>query len=442
MESNKKDIKLINNKNIEKLLLFIMINIFYIFVGSYLDTIKLVSSYIFAIGFIPLLVISIIIGIFVLKKEYLKKDIIYLFIILIILFGIISTIFAIDIKTSIWGFKDRYEGLITIVYYFSLMFLCSLINDCNNKKKIIVFIMIIGVINCIYAIFQINGNPNDYRIDEISEDLSSIIIKAQTFATGFAVNPNFFGTLMLICLSYSMGLYADEKFSKTSIFYIILSAVFIYGLLISNSMSVIIGLFFVLLVGFIYCLKNKKIKKVGVLLIVLLSMLILTELQNKTTLINDFIKTGEETANIASGNSEETYGKNRIYIWKNTLKIVPQNILNGVGIDNFYYAFGDKPLHSPDSDGIYDKAHNEYLQILVTEGILCLISYLIMYGIIVVRGVKSSFKNNTIYLILPVIGYLVQAFFNISVIQVAPFFFIAMGLNLNTNDMLEKSDIM
>ena len=302
--------------------------------------------------------------------------------------------------------------------------------------------MLIGVINCIYAVFQINGEPNDYRIDEISENLKSITIKAQTFATGFVVNPNFFGTLMLLCLSYSMGLFADEKSNKISTFYILFSTVFTYGLLISNSMSAIVGLFFVLLVGFIYCLKNRYLKKIIILFILLLCILLLSEAEGKITLINDFIKTGEETANIASGNSEETYGTNRIYIWENTLKIVPQNIIHGVGIDNFYYAFGDKPLHSPDSDGIYDKAHNEYLQILVTEGIFCLVCYLIMYGIVVIRGVKNGFKNNTIYLILPVVGYLVQAFFNISVIQVAPFFFIAMGLNLNTNDMLEKSDIM
>jgi hypothetical protein len=41
---------------------------------------------------------------------------------------------------------------------------------------------------------------------------------------------------------------------------------------------------------------------------------------------------------------------------------------------------------------------------------------------------KDNKKNKEIYLILPIIGYLVQAQFNISVIEVAPFFYIGLGL--------------
>ena len=115
-------------------------------------------------------------------------------------------------------------------------------------------------------------------------------------------------------------------------------------------------------------------------------------------------------------------------IWKNTLKIVPKNLIHGVGVDNYYYAFDGKPLYSKNGKVFYDKAHNEYLQILITEGIFCLISYLAFYGIITVRGTKYSFKNKEVYFILPIIGYLVQAFFNISVIEVAPIFYIALGL--------------
>ena len=93
---------------------------------------------------------------------------------------------------------------------------------------------------------------------------------------------------------------------------------------------------------------------------------------------------------------------------------------------------------SPDGKYFYDKVHNEYLQILITEGIFCLISYLVMYGIICIRGMKNSFKNKEIYLLLPVIGYLVQAFFNISVIEVAPIFFIALGLCCKDDNMLKE----
>jgi putative inorganic carbon (HCO3(-)) transporter len=63
---------------------------------------------------------------------------------------------------------------------------------------------------------------------------------------------------------------------------------------------------------------------------------------------------------------------------------------------------------------------------LITQGIFSLIAYLSLYGTIIIKKIKSKEKN--IYLILPIIGYLTQAFFNISVIEVAPFFYISLGI--------------
>ena len=123
-----------------------------------------------------------------------------------------------------------------------------------------------------------------------------------------------------------------------------------------------------------------------------------------------------------------------MFVWKNTLKVVPKHLLHGVGVDNFYDAF-DTPLFrfikGGDAIEYYDKAHNEYLQKLVTEGIFSLITYLSMLFIIFINSIKKVFKDNesiVIALFLAFIGYLVQAFFNISVIEVAPLFWIICGL--------------
>ena len=423
--------RFVNTKKMEKLTFWIMINIFYILVGSYFSTVAYTISHTdFAIGLILLLIINIIIGIVICKKGYCKKNIIYIFMALIIIFGIIATIFAINPKISLFGLEYRNEGLFSIMYYFSLMFLCSFVKG-KHKKTIILFIFIIGIINCIYGTIEVFGKPNAIKIAHPSENPDTTMILEYTWSKGLLINPNFFGTYMLICIAYAIGLFIDEKSKKMSIIYILLSALFMYGLLISNTVSVVVGLFFVLLVGFIYCIKNKTYKKFIILLIALSAIFALAVVQEKTTLVKDILKTGEETVEAAKGNVQDTYGTSRIYIWKNTLQIVPKYLLHGAGIDNFYYAFGDEPLYSPGRNTYYDKTHNEYLQILITEGIFCLITYLCMYAILTFRGIKSSFKNKQIYLILPIIGYLVQAFFNVSVIEVAPMFFIAMGLCMN-----------
>lgn len=253
-------------------------------------------------------------------------------------------------------------------------------------------------------------------------------IKREVWATGFLTNPNFFGSYMVLCVAFALGLYVDEKKIIKSIIYLLFTAMFLVGLLISNATSAAVGFIVILCYVLVYSIKNKYFKKIIIVSLMIIAIVLGIKALGKTTLLKDITKTGQQATEMAKGNVNEKYGTNRIYIWKNTLKIVPKNLIHGVGVDNYYYAFDGKPLYSKNGKVFYDKAHNEYLQILITEGIFCLISYLAFYGIITVRGTKYSFKNKEVYFILPIIGYLVQAFFNISVIEVAPIFYIALGL--------------
>ena len=145
-----------------------------------------------------------------------------------------------------------------------------------------------------------------------------------------------------------------------------------------------------------------------------------------TTIIKDLNTTKNETIELSRGNYNENYGTKRVEIWRQTIEEVPKYLIHGIGIDNFSLIKNGYPVMI--GYNAYDKAHNEYLQILITEGIFSLISYLLLFGFILIKGIISSFKNKKVYLLLPVLGYLVQAFFNISVIEVAPIFYICLGL--------------
>jgi O-antigen ligase len=77
---------------------------------------------------------------------------------------------------------------------------------------------------------------------------------------------------------------------------------------------------------------------------------------------------------------------------------------------------------------IIKKAHNEYIQIAVTIGVPALLTYLLLISFIfhnAIRAIKvSTPKDNLVIfgLLSAIMGYLVQAFFNISVVPVAPLF--------------------
>ena len=400
--------------------IYVIINLILILIGSYLVLKRYIYLKTFSYLYIILLILNVIITIILLIRKKYKKNKIDIFLILILLFSIISSIFAKNIETAIFGSWERYEGIFVICYYFTILFLTSFIKK-EYKKKIIYSILVFGLIQCIYAICQ--------KLNLFNAE--TMLHNGFRWATGFTGNPNFLGTLMLICICYSIGLYIDSNDKIKMILLLSLIFIFSIGILLSKTRSCMIGLIFVMIILLIYSIKNKYIKKYIVLSIILVISTIFMQVLNLTPVIGFISEATEEISDISKGNGENFVADGRLYIWKETIKRVPNYLLHGIGIDNFSYIKDGGPIYSLGL--IVDKAHNEYLQILITTGIFSLISYLCLHFLIIKEGLKNAFKSKEIYLILPVIGYLVQAQFNISVITVAPIFYISLGLLMDRN---------
>ena len=417
-----------NNKKMNYASYIIILNILYVFFGMFFVRTKTVEFSSYGKSMIIPFTINVLLIIYyhiTYKKMNHKRSFQFIDynILLIVFFAIISTIFAYSRTLAIFGNTNRYEGLIAILYYFSLFQLTTFIP--KEKKKIILpFIITSAVIQTIYAILQINKASFVYINFHNGEP----------WATGFSANPNFFAETVIISLSYVIGLFIDEEKSTIKkILCIGLIALLMIGLLISDTLSCLVGLCCVLIFLFIYCIiYRSKFTKFLFLVCVIGFLSFNLASYHKTTLINDFQKTQGEVTEISKGNVQGNYGTKRVELWRQTLKIVPKHLLHGIGLDNFVYAFDGKSLVIGHSR--YDKVHNDYLQILITQGIFSLLCYLTLYGIVFVKGTYRCFKNQEIVYILPIIGYLTQIFFNISVVEVAPIFFISLGLLYNRGE--------
>lgn len=405
--------------------IYIVLNILYVIIGSYFYEIKELKYYTYSRGYISFLLLNVVVLIFLLVRKIktnkkLDLNIMDIFLLFMILFSFISVIFAKKVDVALYGMPGRYEGLYQICYYFSVFMLTTYL-DKKHKPFITYILVFSAALEAVYAYFQIMNVGNIARTWH----------DGRIWATGFTMNPNFFGSLMVLGLSSAIGLFIDNKKPDYRIFLGSLILILMTGLLISNTMSAVVGLFVVLIYTLIYIVIKKKIIPFIIVLVLLILPTVFIVSINKTTLIKDTIKTSKETQEIMKGHIDGEYGTKRMFIWTKTLEIVPKNLLHGVGIDNFYYAFGNAPIAK--GRWFFDKAHNEYLQVLITEGIFSLISYLAFFAIIVIRAIKENYKHSQIYLILPVLGYLAQAFFNISVIEVAPLFYIFLGLAVTRN---------
>jgi hypothetical protein len=133
-----------------------------------------------------------------------------------------------------------------------------------------------------------------------------------------------------------------------------------------------------------------------------------------------------EAREMLHGRAAGTFGSSRIHLWQSALETFPnlpnrpehpklQTLLIGSGPDTFWYTLPIEAHQLFGTFGGFDKAHNEYLQILICQGILGLLCYLIFLGYLLFKAVPKAFKNPMLMAVLAgFAGYCVQAFFNIS----------------------------
>ena len=403
--------------------------------SRYLEKYNIISAY-GSINPAIVLYFSILVLLFIYIKDLIKKrrklDIYdYLFYILIFT-GILSTIFSIDKGIAILGREYREEGLLSVISYYLLFINWKVNGQKDIIEKFIKFITIIAILNSIYALFQ------------IYTDFDFIIRYTQdeNMAFGLCINPNFFGSLIVTVLSINICKYLISK--KSSLLeYLIIILLFIS---LINSQST--GPFLTLILVIIFLTVFLKIKKSLIFKRLLILCLLLIATYTSTYFVNKYIYTIDRCEMCDIDKTINDGGNGRIEIWKNSLKLVKNHPLVGVGYDNFFLVYpnskidntigigvttGELEIDKPNTIYIIDNAHNIYLHTLVTTGILGLIPYLLLCLFTFIRGLKSN--NKLMFILLSgFVAYSIQGFANISVIEVAPIYFIIIGLMLSIKD--------
>jgi len=148
---------------------------------------------------------------------------------------------------------------------------------------------------------------------------------------------------------------------------------------------------------------------------------------------------------------KETLGSGRGYIWSRSLPLLKDTIFLGFGPDTFALYFPQYDylgkLKTYETGAIFvDKAHNFYLQTALNTGVislLALIAVFVMYFISSIRiYIKEEFNDILacagLACFTAVCGYLAAAFFNDSVVSVAPIFWALLGMGTGINIILKR----
>ena len=131
------------------------------------------------------------------------------------------------------------------------------------------------------------------------------------------------------------------------------------------------------------------------------------------------------------GNFDDKFGTYRIFLWKRTLSIFSQYPIIGSGPDTFAIRFMAKYTNDIAAIGpltINDTAANVYLTMLINIGIIGLGTYLSFIFFQIKKGIQNMNEYSAI-LLISIVCYLCQDFFNLSLVIVTPIFWLLMALH-------------
>jgi O-antigen ligase len=138
-----------------------------------------------------------------------------------------------------------------------------------------------------------------------------------------------------------------------------------------------------------------------------------------------------EAHQILRGSISDSYGTSRIYIWRNVLALVPERPFFGGGPDTLVHYMAAVFTRETETGVIsksIDAAHNEYLNILVNQGLFALLFYLAALVTSLVKWLKNK-EAAAAVCGAAMLCYCIQAFFGISQSITAIYFWVLWGLS-------------
>lgn len=370
-------------------------------------------------------------------SKYFSFDTVNKVLLIYFMYLIVSILFAQDKFLAFYGHEYREEGILTIALYMTL-FLAG--RRCSRNEKIYELVLISAVLVAVYGIMQ------HFGLDPIPRDGFRINWNG-TFST--MGNPNFLGSYLVLMIPLSIHLFIAKNKNPYSVVY----AILLYCLLCTRTrgawLGAIAGISTYVFISFKINLEKKYIiKRILIILLISVVVLVFYNVETGSVAIREFLSISTDISKVISGGEEaDKAGSGRIFIWTRTIELIKMKPWFGHGIENLHLAFSQyyesEIVEKLGRKGLVDKAHNEYLHIAVTSGIPALILYLSFITLTIRKGL-NSFKKMPIYfapILASVIGYLVQAFFNISIVAVVYVFWIFLGM-LSTEGDIELSDIL
>lgn len=419
----------------------------------------------------------------IVKKEFrIQRTHLDIPILLFLLSQLLSTIFSWDRHISVWGYYSRFNGgLLSIILYifFYYAFVSNIINKDDGifktpidaVKRFLNLSIITAVIVSAWGIPSHFGYDPTCLVFRGNLDVSCWGADFQPRVRIFSTlgQPDWLAAYLSILLPVSIALFLENlnlkeklKLNRTAIFYFVASFFFYIGLLYTRSRSAIIAVGISLTILFIayFYLRRKEFKIINFITPIVIVLLITFFIGLPFSIFSKFsysevmkkinppesvkIQTrAEKPAPAHAGELGGTdSGKIRLLVWKGAIEAWKNNPIFGTGVETFAFAYYKykSPAHNSTSEWnfLYNKAHNEFLNYLVTTGTFGIAAYLLMIGRFLYLPLKRILNSSllSISLISGYITILITNFFGFSVVIVSIYLFLIPAFVLVLENMI------
>jgi len=400
------------------------------------------------------------------KKLFVKKTPFDIPLGIFALSQIISTLFSIDQQTSFFGYYGRFNGglLSTLIYiflYYGFVSNCEVTINRTIKK-----LLGVSIISSILVVLW--GLPGTFN-----HDLSCLLFTGKfdnsCWTAQFRPAERMFSTLgqpnwlgSYLAITFFMSLYvlltsSAKKIQIVGVFGVLLSYL---GILLSRSRSAMVSLapgFIFLVIYFVILVLNntgwmtalrKKIVLATIVILGIITFFVGTGIGQVDSLLHYSFLNKKNTVNVkqtivpsvdtsleVTGPITESLDIRKI-VWQGAWELGQQYPLFGTGVETFGYAYYSvRPIaHNLTSewDFLYNKAHNEYLNLLATTGWFGLGSYILlvlwMMAVIVMKISTNRADNSSVlfYLMLSAIfvSICITNFFGFSITVINTYWYI------------------
>jgi len=338
---------------------------------------------------------------------------------------VVSSVLALDPKLAVFGSDARRDGLITFSFYL----MAYLVGRRLRLREDVLVGAVLGSL----LVIDLFGLLQFFKIDPTFLRLYPDSWRGLVFST--MGNPNFLGSYLTLTLPFTLYSYLF----RSKWYGLVMYAVSYFTLLGTRTRGSWIGAmvgFLIMIWLYYHQASNKSLARRRIVVLIILSVVLfgLFILATEGTILQKILALFLDVHLILTDPEEaDTAGSNRFYIWRLSVELIRQRPIFGVGVENMSVAmfqnFHDQIVEDWGRYRNWDKAHNEYLNIALASGIPSLIAYLMFVWTIMKKAYRRLRECPRLILFFAAAaGYLVQAFFNIQMVQVYYFFMVVLGI--------------